>query len=339
MRFGVKLGVDVPSDPDELHQLVTAVDEFGYDSIWVGDHVVIPRTIDGRAHESQVGGGVGFADKQHSDVLDPIVALTFIASLAPRLRIGLSVLVIPYRDPVVCAKMLATLDVLSGGRLIVGAGVGWMREEFDALGVPFETRGELTDRHLAAMIELWSNDLPGFDGELSRLDGVSFLPKPRQRPHMPVWIGGNRGPAMRRAARLGQGWMPNFQTPDELGPKLDRLHALAEANGRRLADLTIAVGCRVAPGSSRESAISRRSPAPKMRCVTRSADLRRSESTSWSSSVLATSHSPNASRRWSDSPPRSSTTRTRRSSNDQHRNDERRQSGRNDTRHARGDRR
>ena len=249
MRFGVKFGVDLPADPDELVQLAMRIEHLGFDSIWVGDHLVIPRHVDVALHRAQVGG-VEFADKTHNDVLDPILALTYLSTVTTRIRLGLSVLVIPYRDPILTAKLLATLDVLSRGRLIVGAGVGWMKDEFMALGVPYEERGAIADEYLALMVELWTSESPTFSGTYRSIADVAFLPKPVQKPHPPIWIGGNGAPAMRRAARLGQGWMPNFQSPDELRPKLQQLRSMMCAGGRDESEMTIAVGCRLAADPS-----------------------------------------------------------------------------------------
>jgi probable F420-dependent oxidoreductase len=249
VRFGAKFGVDLPTDPADLILLARAVEELGFASFWVGDHVVIPRSIDHEAHTAQVGGGAGvrsFGDKTNIDVFDPILALTYIAPEVTRIALGLSVLVIPYRNPLLCAKMLATLDVFSSGRLIVGAGVGWMREEFTALRADYDARGAVTDEYLQLMIELWTSDDPTFAGEHYDVANISFLPKPVQRPHPPVWVGGNGLPAMRRAVRFGQGWMPNFVTPDELQEKLATLDQMMAAANREPGSLSIAVGCRFA---------------------------------------------------------------------------------------------
>jgi probable F420-dependent oxidoreductase len=245
MRYGVKVGVDLPGDPAAIVDLAGTVEALGYDGFWVGDHVVIPRAIDHHDHQAQVGGGVAFDDKTAHPVFDPILTLTHIGALVPRIRLGLSVLVLPYRHPVVAAKMLASLDVLSGGRLTVGVGSGWMREEFEVLAVPFEGRGRRTDEYLQVMVELWTQEHPTFNGDLCSIPDVAFLPKPVQVPHPPIWVGGNSTAALRRVVRHGQGWMPNFLTPEELAPKIDQLKRMMEAAGRH-EELTIALGCRIA---------------------------------------------------------------------------------------------
>ena len=229
MRFGVKFGVDLPTDPDELIALAARVENLGFHSLWVADHIVIPWTVDVSTHQEEAE--VKFGDKTKTDLLDPILTLTYMSTVTTHIRLGLSILVIPYRDPIITSKLLATLDLLSRGRLIVGAGIGWMREEFEALDVPYEERGAITDEYLSLMRELWTSDNPTFVGKYRSIANVAFLPKPLQKPHPPVWVGGNGVAAMRRAVRLGQGWMPNYLSPDELAPKLNRLRSILREAG------------------------------------------------------------------------------------------------------------
>ncbi|MEC8911422.1 MAG: TIGR03619 family F420-dependent LLM class oxidoreductase, partial [Chloroflexota bacterium] len=149
-------------------------------------------------------------------------------------------LIVPHRNPLVAAKSLATLDVLSGGRLVVGVGVGWMREEFQALGLPpFEERGAVTDEYIRAFKELWTEDDPHFEGKYISFDDISFLPKPVQKPHPPIWVGGESRPALRRTAELADGWYPlgsnptfPMGTPEQLKAGLDRLAQYAQRFGR-----------------------------------------------------------------------------------------------------------
>ena len=147
-----------------------------------------------------------------------------------------SVLIVPHRNPLIAAKSLATLDGLSGGRLVVGVGVGWMREEFQALGLPpFEERGAVTDEYIKAFKTLWTEDDPSFEGKYVSFDDISFLPKPVQKPHPPIWVGGESRPALRRAAELADGWYPlgsnptfPMGTPEELQAGLERLAQYAQ---------------------------------------------------------------------------------------------------------------
>jgi probable F420-dependent oxidoreductase len=245
MRFGLTLGVDVPPSPSAIIDVVSIAEQLGFHSFWLGDHVIIPREVDDSAHQRDVGGKVRIADKTQVDVFEPIVTLAYLAAHVSTIRLGFSVLVIPYRNPVLTAKMLSSLDVLSGGRLMLGAGVGWMEGEFAALGVSFSDRGAVTDEYLRVMIECWTQEDPVFHGRFYDLAAIAFRPKPVQSPHVPIYIGGNGEPALRRAAEIGQGWLPLFQSPEELKPKVERLHDLRAAYGRDDAGPSIIASVRV----------------------------------------------------------------------------------------------
>lgn len=245
MKIGLTLGVDVPPSPDQLVDVVRTAEQLGFSSFWLGDHVVIPVEVDADEHHRQVGGKVRIADKTLVDVFEPIVTLSYLAAQVQRIRLGMSVLVIPYRNPVLTAKMLSSIDVFSQGRLMLGAGVGWMEGEFEALGASFRDRGAVTDEYLQVMIECWTNDNPVFHGRFYDLDRVAFRPRPLQSPHLPVYIGGNGEPALQRAARVGQGWLPLFQTPDELAVKIARLRELRKEHGRQDAQLDVIASVRV----------------------------------------------------------------------------------------------
>ena len=168
--------------------------------------------------------------------MEQITLLSYIAGQTSKIRLVTSVLTVPHRNPLIAAKSLATLDVLSGGRLVVGVGVGWMREEFEALGLPpFEERGAVTDEYIRAFKVLWTEDDPHFEGKYIRFDDITFLPKPVQKPHPPIWVGGESRPALRRAAELADGWYPLGSNPtfpmgttDELQAGLDRLAQYAQ---------------------------------------------------------------------------------------------------------------
>jgi len=173
------------------------------------------------------------------DYYEPLAALNFLAGCTQKIRLGTHVLILPYRNPVLTAKMLSTLDVLSGGRLILGAGVGWMEEEFQALGLDtYAQRGAVTDEYIQLFKELWTKDDPVFQGEHYQLSGTGFMPKPVQKPHPPIWIGGHTNPAIRRAAKYGDGWMPiglrppAILEPEELAEKITRLRRLTVRAGR-----------------------------------------------------------------------------------------------------------
>lgn len=172
--------------------------------------------------------------------------LNFLAGCTQRIRLGTHVLIVPYRDPVFTAKILATLDVLSGGRLILGAGVGWMEEEFQALGLDtYRERGAVTNEYLRLFKELWTKDEPNFQGKYYQVSGVGFQPKPVQKPHPPVWTGGHTEPALRRAATLADGWMPiglrppSLLQPKEMAAKIAHLRTLIRQAGRSEEMVTI----------------------------------------------------------------------------------------------------
>ncbi len=227
MEYGFSISSGGPlATPDAVATLVERGEELGFDFISVSDHVVIPRSIASRYPYSASGeyGGSG-------ECLDQLTLLTFIAARSSRARLLTSVMVLPHRSPVPTAKMLASIDVLSGGRLIVGCGVGWMREEFEAIGAPpFDERGDVGDEYIRAFKELWTSDDPAFEGRYASFSDIKFEPKPVQKPHPPVWVGGESPRALRRAARLGDAWYPigtnpsyPVDTPAVFLDSLDRL--------------------------------------------------------------------------------------------------------------------
>jgi len=180
--------------------------------------------------------GGEFPGSSSGESMEQITLLSYIAGQTSKIRLVTSVLIVPHRNPLIAAKSLATLDVLSGGRLVVGVGVGWMREEFEALGLPpFEERGAVTDEYIRAFKVLWTEDDPHFEGKYISFDDITFLPKPVQKPHPPIWVGGESRPALRRTAELADGWYPlgsnptfPMGTPDELKAGLDRLAQYAQ---------------------------------------------------------------------------------------------------------------
>jgi probable F420-dependent oxidoreductase len=147
-------------------------------------------------------------------------------------RLGTTVLIVPYRNPVVTAKMVSSLDALSGGRVVLGVGAGWLAEESAALGVPFAERGAMTDEYLAAMRELWTSPAPSFAGKYTQFSGLKFEPKPVQKPHPPIWVGGHGRASLRRAAEIGAAWHPINRSAEELRAGRAELARLCQARGR-----------------------------------------------------------------------------------------------------------
>ncbi|HSE83827.1 MAG TPA: LLM class F420-dependent oxidoreductase [Thermodesulfobacteriota bacterium] len=202
MQFGICIPIRRNVEPHVNIEIAKKAEELGFDSIWASDHVIMPDRYVGRFSEV---------------FYDPFVLLASITAQTSKIRIGTSVIILPYRNPVVVAKMVATLDVLSGGRFIFGVASGWMKEEYDALGVPYHERGKRTDEYIRIMKELWEKDNPKFEGEFFRFSSIKFYPKPHQKPHPPIWIGGNSEWALRRAAKFGDGWQPTGLSPDDVG--------------------------------------------------------------------------------------------------------------------------
>jgi probable F420-dependent oxidoreductase len=220
-------------------------ERLGYGFISVNDHIVVPRDIASRYPYSESGE---WAARTAGECLDQLATLAFLAARTERLRLLTSVMVVPQRHPVLTAKMLATIDVLSAGRLIVGCGVGWLKEEFEAVGAPdFAERGRVTDEYIEAFKALWTKDAPVYGGQHVQFDNIMFAPKPVQKPHPPIWIGGESKLAMQRAVRLGNGWYPASNNPQNrldtalrLVIAVQELRRTAEAAGRDPASLDIA---------------------------------------------------------------------------------------------------
>jgi probable F420-dependent oxidoreductase len=187
-----------------LVRIAQAAETAGLSAITITDHPLVPL-----AWEATLG---------HHD-LDPFVTLAYLAAATKKLRLVTYLVVLPYRNPIPTAKALATLDLLSGGRLTVGVGAGYLEGEFEALGVPWAERNELTDEAIRVMVELWTKDEPVFEGRYTRFSGVRQLPHPVQKPHPPIWVGGNSKRAIRRAVSLADGWAP-MRNPPSLAPSV-----------------------------------------------------------------------------------------------------------------------
>jgi probable F420-dependent oxidoreductase len=220
-----------------IEAMTRRAEELGFAHLSLSDHVIVPRKIDSRYPYSESGEWAGAAS---GDCFEQFTQLAYMAAITKKARLITAVAVIPYRGAVHTAKIAATIDVLSDGRMVLGVGAGWLREEFEALGSPpFEERGRVTDEYLRAFKTLWTDDAPRFEGRHVRFADVSFLPKPVQKPHPPIWVGGESPAAMRRTARYGDVWFPIGNNPrhplDTLarfGEAVQRLHQVAEQNGR-----------------------------------------------------------------------------------------------------------
>ncbi len=191
--FGIGFGAC--ADPDTATRVARAAEDAGFESLWTGEHVVLP---DPQAPPSPAPPGM--------PMLDPGTILAFVAAVTRKVRLGTGIVILPQRNPLVIAKEMASLDVLSGGRLLFGVGVGYLRAEFDALGIPFEEKGARTDDYLEAIVALWTQEKPFHQGPFVSFSGVDAHPRPVQKPHPPIVIGGQSRGAFRRAVRRGQGW-------------------------------------------------------------------------------------------------------------------------------------
>jgi probable F420-dependent oxidoreductase len=248
-RRGLEFGWGLPSRGplarvDIITRLARTADALGYSVVTISDHVVLPSTSSEPYPYDRDGAFPGGSNQPY---LEPIALAPWILSATRRLRVAISVLVIPYRNPVVTAKQLATIDAIAGGRLIVGVGVGWWREEFEALAAPrFEERGPVTDEYIRLMKTLWTEDAPRHAGKYYQLGNITMLPHPVQKPHPPIWVGGHTEPALRRTATLGDAWHPiglrgpAGLAPDELRDKVARIRALARDAGRDPASIGVA---------------------------------------------------------------------------------------------------
>jgi probable F420-dependent oxidoreductase len=228
-------------DVHALVDLAVRAEEAGFDSVWVHDHVFnVGHVFD------RIGGRPYY---------EPLTLLSFVAARTQRVRLGTSVLVLPYHNPVRLAKTAATLDVLSRGRLILGVGVGSIEQETEAMGAPFKERGAFSDEAIAVMRTLWAEEDPRFDGAYSRFAGMKFSPKPIQKP-IPIVIGGISRPAIRRAARVGNGWHPLGLSPEALAQAIATLREEAAAHGRDVADIPVSIAMGLeAPASRRRHAL------------------------------------------------------------------------------------
>jgi len=222
---------------DRIAALATAADRLGYDVLWTAEHIVFPAEI-----RSPYPYGGKFPFPVTDPILEMVSTLSYVAALTRRIRLSSSAMVLPYRHPVLAAKELATLDVLSGGRLAVGVASGWLAEEFAMLGVPFAERGARMDEALDVLRLLWTEERVTFRGRFVELTDAVAFPKPVQTPHPPIWIGGASRRAFERIIRLGAGWLAPPRDPARLADDIRRLHAMAETAGRDPASIGVASG-------------------------------------------------------------------------------------------------
>ena len=256
MEFGCHLPVFGPAATRaNLLAFAREMEKLGYDSLWASDHVVVPYAITSRYPYRATGK---FPLPPDSTFLEPLTALAMVAAVTERARLGTTVLVLPHRHPVLAAKALATLDHLSNGRVILGAGVGWMREEIELLGAPFDERGAWSDEAIRIMRACWRDERTRFHGRFFNFEDIGCFPKP-VRGDIPIWMGGHAKPALRRIVALADGWHAAFPTADGLEGGLRELRAECAMQKRRFEELTITLraglALRTSPGSADRPAL------------------------------------------------------------------------------------
>ena len=243
MADGLKFGLDVgiygrTATRDAILELTQLAETSGFESVWLADHVIFPAAFASKYPYSATGAFP--IDMTQEPLLEPIATMGVLVGATQRVNIGTAVLVMPYRNPVLLARMLVTLDVLSGGRTMLGAGVGWLAEEFTALDArPFAARGRVTDECIEIVKRVCQGGEVSFVGEHYQLDALVSNPGSAQRPHPPILIGGTSNAALRRVARLGDGWLSTSVGPDSVGERLHMLRGLCETQGRRFEDLSL----------------------------------------------------------------------------------------------------
>jgi len=257
--FGLDVGIyGRLAVPEAVLRVARFADAGGFDSIWLADHVAFPTAFASRYPYSATGS---FPTDPADRLLEPIATLGVLAGATRRVKLGTAVLVMPYRQPVLLARMLVTLDHFSGGRVVLGAGAGWLAEEFALLGAPdFAQRGTATDEALAIFKAVCAGGAVGHRGAVYRFEPFHSSPGSLQQPHPPILIGGVADAALRRVVRLGDGWMAVTIGPERLGERLTTLRRLCAERGRAYDDLTIAYKLFVAIGEPKRSALDARMP-------------------------------------------------------------------------------
>ncbi|MGE3272025.1 MAG: LLM class flavin-dependent oxidoreductase [Chloroflexota bacterium] len=231
----MKVGIWIPSvrrmaSRETIRASILQAERLGYDSVWTIDHVISPQ-----ANAEQFGL-----------LYDPLVVMGLAAGITERVQIGVSVLVLPYRHGVLTAKMVASLDDLSNGRIILGVGAGWNAVESGILGLPFDERGPMTDEYIKIMRELWSNPSAQFSGKYTEFSDVEFRPMPVQKGGPPIWVGGSSRPALRRTVELGDAWHPINRTPDQMREGKAEILKLCERFGRATPpEITLRIDARI----------------------------------------------------------------------------------------------
>jgi probable F420-dependent oxidoreductase len=249
-QFGLDVGIYGPlAEPKTITTLAKFAEDAGFQSIWLADHVVFPAKFSSKYPFSATGS---FPAPVTDPLLEPIAAMGVLAGATSRIRIGTAVLIIPYRNPVLLARMLITIDQFSGGRVILGAGVGWLKEEFEALDThDFAKRGKVTDEYLEIFKALSAGGEVGYQGDTYSFEPVHSVPGSVQRPHPPVLIGGVSDPALRRVAR-NDGWLAVALKAEQMPERIAALKRICDEQGRRFDELEMVYKIFINPGEPKE---------------------------------------------------------------------------------------
>jgi len=266
IQFGVRVPNSGPlSSVENIVKATKQAEELGFDSIWVHDHVVWSSEM--HRHHISSGAAEALTDTQDANFYEATTMLSYLAAETKKITLGVACLVMPCRNPIYAAKQYATLDWLAKGRLIVGVGLGSKAtresDEFGVFGVSYDKRGDRTDEYIEAMKAIWTQPAASYRGNFIQFKDAEIFPKPMQKPHPPVWVGGWMKLAAKRAGRYGEGWIPGWLSPKEMKVGADLLAETARANGRDPSKITIAVEKLATIAKTRDEGINLAMPTIK----------------------------------------------------------------------------